>query len=113
MISQRGIKFSVSVNDVSRGYMLEVFKGHFELPSLGPIGANGLANPRDFETPVAAFEDIDMEFRIVNKFMGKLFETVLDHSPFDVVAWHGIELHSLNPPLPQPHRLDNTIPLVG
>ena len=42
----------------SRGYLLEVFKGHFELPNLGPIGANGLANPRDFLTPVASFENL-------------------------------------------------------
>ncbi len=61
----------------------------FRLPDLGPIGANGLANPRDFETPVAWFEDRDALVEIVQKFQGALWTTTLDHSPFDVVAWHG------------------------
>ena len=59
------------------------------LPDLGPIGANGLANPRDFETPVAAFEDAEGGFELVQKFQGGLWTTALGHSPFDVVAWHG------------------------
>ena len=59
------------------------------LPDLGPIGANGLANPRDFLAPVAAFEDRDEPVELVQKFMGTLWATELDHSPFDVVAWHG------------------------
>jgi len=59
------------------------------LPELGPIGANGLANPRDFETPPAWFEDKDEPTEIVQKFLGSLWTTTLDHSPLDVVAWHG------------------------
>ncbi|HZF29500.1 MAG TPA: homogentisate 1,2-dioxygenase domain-containing protein, partial [Gammaproteobacteria bacterium] len=62
---------------------------HFRLPELGPIGTNGLANSRDFLTPVAAYEARDGDFRVVAKFMGGLFEAEIDHSPLDVVAWHG------------------------
>lgn len=73
-----------------RGYVLEVFGAHFELPDLGPIGSNGLANPRDFLTPVAAFsEDNDSDWEIVTKFNGKMFTAKQKHTPFDVVAWHG------------------------
>mmetsp|Transcript_17303 Transcript_17303/g.18044 ORF Transcript_17303/g.18044 Transcript_17303/m.18044 type:complete len:436 (+) Transcript_17303:145-1452(+) len=88
-VIQRGIKFSVDVDGPVRGYILEVFSGHFVIPDLGPIGANGLANPRDFLTPVAAYEDLDTEHILINKFGGKLFQSTLNHSPFDVVAWHG------------------------
>lgn len=56
----QGVRFSVNVNGPSRGYILEVYDNHFKLPDLGPIGANGLANPRDFQTPVAWFEDRDV-----------------------------------------------------
>lgn len=87
----RGIKFSVSLPDgPSRGYILEVYDGHFELPDLGPIGANGLANPRDFLYPIAAYDDnIATTFSIYNKFANQLWKTTIKHSPFDVVAWHG------------------------
>ncbi|KAJ1927201.1 hypothetical protein IWQ60_003130 [Tieghemiomyces parasiticus] len=86
----RGIRFRVEVPDgPSRGYVLEVFDGHFQLPDLGPIGANGLANPRDFQTPVAAYEDRDEPYQIVTKFHGTFFTARQDHVPFDVVAWHG------------------------
>lgn len=73
-----------------RGYILEVFDNHFKLPDLGPIGANGLANARDFETPVAWFEDRDCNgYHIISKFQGALFSALTNRSPFDVVAWHG------------------------
>lgn len=85
----RGIKFSVEVDGDSRGYMAEVFNGHFKIPDLGPIGANGLANPRDFLAPIASFEDREGDFNIINKFGGKLFVHSLNRSIFDVVAWHG------------------------
>ncbi|CAB3379020.1 Hypothetical predicted protein [Cloeon dipterum] len=90
-VIQQGIRFSIEVEGPTRGYILEVFDAHFQLPYLGPIGANGLANPRDFLTPVAWFEDRDVPegFRVVTKFQGKLFEAKQLHSPFDVVAWHG------------------------
>ncbi|CEG67707.1 Putative Homogentisate 1,2-dioxygenase [Rhizopus microsporus] len=91
VVIQRGIRFSVSLPDgKSRGYVLEVYGTHFELPDLGPIGANGLANPRDFLTPVASFEEEDnVEWQIITKFNGRLFSAKQSHTPFDVVAWHG------------------------
>ncbi|CDH58811.1 homogentisate-dioxygenase [Lichtheimia corymbifera JMRC:FSU:9682] len=91
-VIQRGIRYSVSLPDGPvRGYMLEIFgQTHFELPDLGPIGANGLANPRDFVTPKAAFvKESGVEWEIITKFAGKLFSAKQNHIPFDVVAWHG------------------------
>ncbi len=86
----RGLRFRVALPDgVARGYVCENHGALFRLPDLGPIGANGLANVRDFETPVAWFEDDDAPHEIVQKFGGSLWSTTLDHSPFDVVAWHG------------------------
>jgi len=73
----------------ARGYVAENHGALFRLPDLGPIGANGLANPRDFETPAAWFEDRDEDFEIVQKHLGALWTTTLPHSPLDVVAWHG------------------------
>ncbi|XP_053611123.1 homogentisate 1,2-dioxygenase isoform X1 [Plodia interpunctella] len=89
-VIQLGIRFAVAVEGPSRGYILEVFGGHFTLPDLGPIGANGLANPRDFLTPTAYYIDQEIPgFKILNKYQGALFEAEQNHSPFDVVAWHG------------------------
>jgi homogentisate 1,2-dioxygenase len=85
----RGVKFRVEVDGESRGYLAENHGLPFRLPELGPIGANGLANARDFEVPVAGFEDKDEPTEIVQKSLGSLWTTTLDHSPFDVVAWHG------------------------
>jgi homogentisate 1,2-dioxygenase len=89
VVIPRGCYFSVSVTERSRGYICEVYEGHFDLPYLGPIGANGLANPRDFEYPVASFEETSSNYTIINKFQSQLFHFSLDHSPFNVVAWHG------------------------
>ncbi len=86
----RGVRFSVELPDgPSRGYVCENFGALLRLPDLGPIGANGLANPRDFETPHAAYEDIEGDFELVAKFQGHLWRTMIDHSPLDVVGWHG------------------------
>ena len=86
----RGVKFRVGLPDSrARGYVCENYGALFALPELGPIGANGLANPRDFHTPVAAFEDSDEGCEVVAKFEGNLWATELDHSPLDVVAWRG------------------------
>jgi homogentisate 1,2-dioxygenase len=85
----RGMKFRVEVDGDSRGYVAENHGLPLRLPELGPIGSNGLANPRDFETPVAWFEDRDEPTEVVQKFLGSLWTTTLDHSPLDVVAWHG------------------------
>jgi homogentisate 1,2-dioxygenase len=86
----RGVKFRVELPDnQARGYICENYGLTFRLPELGPIGANGLANPRDFKSPTAAYEDRDGEFHIVSKFLGRLWQALIDHSPLDVVAWHG------------------------
>jgi homogentisate 1,2-dioxygenase len=85
----RGVKFRVEIERKSRGYVAENHGLPLRLPELGPIGSNGLANARDFETPVAWFEDRDEETEVVQKSLGSLWVTTLDHSPLDVVAWHG------------------------
>ena len=86
----RGLRFRVELPDgIGRGYVCETYGAPFRLPDLGPIGSNGLANPRDFETPQAWFEDRDQPTEIIQKFQGRLWTTTLDHSPLDVVAWHG------------------------
>jgi len=86
----RGIRFRVDLPDgPSRGYVCENFGALLRLPDLGPIGANGLANPRDFETPNAAFEDVEGQFELIAKFQGHLWRAPIDHSPLDVVGWHG------------------------
>lgn len=89
-VVQRGIKFRVELPDgQARGYICENYGALLRLPELGPIGANGLANPRDFQTPVAAYEDRSGDFRVISKFQGRLWAAEIDHSPLDVVAWHG------------------------
>jgi homogentisate 1,2-dioxygenase len=89
-VIQRGMQFSVSVEGPSRGYILEVFARHFTLPDLGPIGANGLANPEDFLSPKAAYEDREgIDYTVVHKFGGELFSAKQNHSPFNVVAYMG------------------------
>jgi homogentisate 1,2-dioxygenase len=86
----RGVRFRVLLPDgEARGYVAENHGALFRLPDLGPIGSNGLANPRDFLTPRAWFEDVEEPFELVQKSLGKLWVTQLDHSPLDVVAWHG------------------------
>ena len=85
----RGVRFRVEVDGDSRGYVAENHGLPLRLPELGPIGSNGLANPRDFETPVAWFEDKDEPTEIIQKSLGSLWTTTLDHSPLDVVALHG------------------------
>ena len=86
----RGIKFQVVLIDKDAyGYVNENYGAPFELPELGPIGANGLANPRDFLTPVAKYENLQGEVELVCKFEGELWQATLSASPLDVVAWHG------------------------
>ena len=86
----RGIRFRVELLDgEARGYVAENFGAPLRLPDLGPIGSNGLANPRDFLAPVAAFEDVEGDFELVAKFQGSLWTASIDHSPLDVVGWHG------------------------
>ncbi|MCR6701340.1 MAG: homogentisate 1,2-dioxygenase [Dokdonella sp.] len=86
----RGIRFRVDLPDgEARGYVAENFGAALRLPDLGPIGSNGLANPRDFETPHAAYEDVEGDFELIAKFQGNLWRAAIGHSPLDVVAWHG------------------------
>jgi len=86
----RGLKFRVELPDGdARGYICENYGALFRLPELGPIGANGLANTRDFETPVAWYEDREGDFELIQKFDGNFWRSELGHSPLDVVAWHG------------------------
>ena len=86
----RGMKFRVElVSNQARGYICENYGAPFELPERGPVGANGFANDRDFQYPVAAYEDIEGEFELVSKFAGGFYRCHLGHSPLDVVAWTG------------------------
>ena len=86
----RGVRFSVSLPDgQARGYVCENFGALLRLPDLGPIGSNGLANPRDFLAPHASYEDVEGDFELVAKFQGHLWRAGIGHSPLDVVAWHG------------------------
>ncbi len=96
VVIPRGFLFRVTSSSTdASGYILEVFNGHFELPELGPIGANGLANPQDFAFPSAAFDEKEQDcgetssFFIINKYAQKLFVAERDDSPFNVVAWRG------------------------
>jgi homogentisate 1,2-dioxygenase len=91
-VVQRGQRFKVDVEGPSRGYVLEIWGSGFELPELGPLGANGLANARDFLYPVACYEITAGEgeaWDVVYKLGGSFFASRQQHSPFDVVAWHG------------------------
>ena len=90
VVIPRGMRMRVALPDgTARGYVCENHGPVLRLPDLGPIGANGLAQPRDFLTPTAWFEDRDEPTELVQKFAGSLWATEIDHSPFDVVAWHG------------------------
>jgi homogentisate 1,2-dioxygenase len=90
VVIPRGVRFRVELlDDAARGYICENFGANFRLPDLGPLGSNGLANPRDFLTPVAAYEDVAQPHELIAKFMGHLWSAKMNHSPFDVVAWHG------------------------
>jgi homogentisate 1,2-dioxygenase len=89
-IVPRGMMIKVRLVDGPvRGYVCENYGAKFTLPDRGPIGANCLANPRDFKTPVAAFEDKDSPCRVSVKWGGRFYRTEIGHSPLDVVAWHG------------------------
>ena len=89
-VVSRGLKFRVELVDgPSRGYVCENYGTPFRLPNLGPIGSNGLANPRDFRYPTAHYEDDDGSYELIAKLEGELWSAELGHSPFDVVGWHG------------------------
>ena len=86
----RGVRFRVELPDgTASGYVCENFGALLRLPELGPIGSNGLANARDFLTPHAAYEDVEGDFELIAKFQGALWSAKIDHSPLDVVGWHG------------------------
>jgi homogentisate 1,2-dioxygenase len=89
-VIQRGIVFKVELIDgPARAYVCENYGGAFTLPDRGPIGANCLANPRDFYTPIAAYEDREVPSTLYVKWGGELYSTAIGQSPLDVVAWHG------------------------
>lgn len=86
----RGVRFQVRLMDPqARGYVCENFGAALKMPDLGVIGSNGLANPRDFATPIAAFEDREGDFELIARFQDSLWSASIGHSPLDVVAWHG------------------------
>ncbi|MDF2489707.1 MAG: homogentisate 1,2-dioxygenase [Pseudomonas sp.] len=90
LVLPRGLKFRVELLDgQARGYIAENHGVPLRLPDLGPIGSNGLANPRDFLAPVAAYEDLERPTQLVQKYLGTFWACELEHSPLDVVAWHG------------------------
>lgn len=91
-IIPRGMIIKVMLADgtsEARGYICENYGAKFTIPDRGPIGANCLANPRDFKTPVAAYEDKELPCRVTVKWCGTFHVTEIDQSPLDVVAWHG------------------------
>lgn len=89
-IIPRGVIFRVELlNGPARAYVCENYGGGFTLPDRGPIGANCLANPRDFHTPVAHYEDVEGKHTLYVKWGGEMYRTETGHSPLDVVAWHG------------------------
>ena len=86
----RGVKFQVeALDDIIQGYICENFAAPFALPDLGPIGSNGLANPRDFQIPTAYFEEKTGDFQLLCKYGNRMWQADINHSPLDVVAWHG------------------------
>ncbi|KJZ75868.1 hypothetical protein HIM_04692 [Hirsutella minnesotensis 3608] len=90
VVIQAGIRFRVLLPDgPSRGYIQEIFGGHYDLPELGPVGSNGMALPRDFLSPVASFDIDESRWSITCKLAGSLHSYEQNHTPFDVVAWHG------------------------
>jgi len=95
VVIPRGIRFSVNKlkeDQLLKGYYCEVYDGHFEIPDLGPIGANGLADPRHFEVPVAHYDDVDAKdnsWLCYMKFNHTLWQYHQNWTPYDVVAWHG------------------------
>jgi len=85
----RGVAFRVELHEAqARGYVCENYGAAFRLPELGPIGSNGLANPRDFLAPVAAHE-AQQPYEVIRKLGGELWHTEQAVTPFNVVAWHG------------------------
>jgi len=89
-----GVRFQVgpranAEDTFCRGFVLENYRGHWELPDVGVLGYHGLASPQDFESPSASFEDTDEHWGLFHKLGGELFRAEMDHSPFDVVAWKG------------------------
>ncbi|WP_257255625.1 MULTISPECIES: homogentisate 1,2-dioxygenase [unclassified Endozoicomonas] len=86
----RGMKFRVNLlESQASGYLCENYGAPLTLPERGPVGANGFANDRDFQYPVAWYEDKEGDFELIGKFAGHLYVCELNHSPLDVVAWVG------------------------
>ncbi|RFU34184.1 hypothetical protein B7463_g2152, partial [Scytalidium lignicola] len=89
-VIQAGLRFKVSLPDgYAHGYIQEIFGSHYELPDLGPVGSNGLALPQDFQVPVASYDLDDSPWEVILKLAGELYHYEQNHTPFDVVGWHG------------------------
>lgn len=89
-IIPRGLVYRVELLDgPARGFVCENYGETFELPARGPIGANCLANPRDFKAPEAVFEDHETPSTLTVKWCGQFHQCDIKQSPLDVVAWHG------------------------
>lgn len=96
----RGIRYRVTLPaGPARGWVCELYQGHFQLPNLGIVGSIGLANPRDFQVPTAHFDgqlnnniaqaNRSGDWTIISRLSGRLWSCTQDHTPFDVAAWHG------------------------
>ncbi|KAI0470663.1 homogentisate 1,2-dioxygenase [Xylariaceae sp. FL0804] len=108
----RGVRYRVALpegaTDPCRGYICELFEGHFRLPDLGVVGSTGLANVRDFQVPTAYFDGELVkdnqgnlvartsastggggDWTITARLNGRLWSCTQAHTPFDVAAWHG------------------------
>jgi homogentisate 1,2-dioxygenase len=91
IVIPRGVRFTVEIkSDYIRGYLCENYGATLQLPELGVIGANGLANPRHFLYPTAAYQtDHNQHITWLCKYQGAFWQTELNYSPCNVVAWHG------------------------
>lgn len=99
----RGVRYRATLPDGKpcRGFVCELFQGHFRLPDLGIVGTTGLANVRDFQVPTAFFDGALVDgvaksnntegnnWTIVSRLAGKLWHCTQTHTPFDVAGWHG------------------------
>ncbi|XDA99930.1 homogentisate 1,2-dioxygenase [Sulfitobacter sp. LCG007] len=89
-IIPRGLVYRVElIEGPARGFVCENYGQKFQMPGRGPIGANCMANARDFKAPVAAFEDREVPSTVTIKWCGQFHVTEIGQSPLDVVAWHG------------------------
>lgn len=86
----RGVVFNVLLTSpLACGYLGENTGLPLKLPHLGIIGSNGLANPRHFLYPIAAYENHQEPVTLFCKYQHHLWVSKSYHTPLNVVAWHG------------------------